>query len=461
MSKSLNLTKNSTIKFALQKLHGEYGKILTVVDKNKSLIGVVSSGDLRRAILSGCNLNDKIEKIYNTKVSYVFQEELIKKKFNKSKFGSESLNNSIFYLPVLNNNKRVKDIIPVERVLEILEKKKIEKKNNASNKLPKILIVGGAGYIGTVLTSKLLKKNYHVTVLDKLMYDKKIIQTNFKNKKNFKFINGDVCDLNTQIKSIKKIDIVVYLSEIVGDPACSAKPEDALKTNYLSVLSFANLCSHLAIDKFIYTSSCSVYGLDKNNKLLNESSSLNPVSHYARIKIMSEKALMSSSNNYFKPTILRLGTVFGPSKRMRFDLVVNTMAKFAYFKKKINVNGGKQWRPNIHVEDVADGIISIIKSKKSKVANQIFNLSSEKLNYQIIEIAKIVKKVFPSAKLNINNSSMDLRNYRVSSKKIRQKTGFVAKKTITDALTNIKKMFLQKKIKNPESKIYNNLLSLK
>lgn len=460
MTKNLSVTKNSTIKYSLQKLRGEYGKILTVVDKNKSLIGVISSGDLRRAILSGYNLNDKIEKIFNKKVSYVFKDELIKKRFNKSKFGSESLNNSIFYLPVLDNKKRIKDIIPVERVLEILEKK-IEKKNNPTKKLPKILIVGGAGYIGTVLSDKLLKKNYHVTVLDKLMYDKKIIEKNFKNKQNFKFIYGDVCDLNTQIRSIKKIDMVVYLSEIVGDPACSAKPEDALKTNYLSVLSFANLCSHLAIDKFIYTSSCSVYGLDKHNRLLHEGSGLNPVSHYARIKIMSEKALMSSSNNYFKPTILRLGTVFGPSKRMRFDLVVNTMAKFAFFKKIINVNGGKQWRPNIHVEDVADGIISIIKANKEKVGNQIFNLSSEKLNFQIIEIAKIVKNIFPKAKLNISENSQDPRNYRVSSKKIKQKTGFTAKKSIKDALTEIKKIFMKKQIKNPESKIYNNLLSLK
>ena len=461
MSENLSLKTNNTIKFALKESHGDHGKILTVIDKNKSLIGIVSSGDIRRAILSGYNLNDKIEKIYNKKVSYVFHDELIKKKLIKSNFGSESLNNSIFYIPVLNNNNKVKDIIPVERVLEILENKKIEKKTNTLKKLPKVLIVGGAGYIGTVLASKLLKKNYHVTVLDNLMYDKKIIKKNFKNKKNFEFIYGDVSDLNVQIKSIKKIDIVVYLSEIVGDPACSLKPEDALKTNYLSVLSFANLCSHLAIDKFIYTSSCSVYGLDKNNKLLHEGSSLNPVSHYARIKIMSEKALMSSSNNYFQPTILRLGTVFGPSIRMRFDLVVNTMAKFAYFKKIINVNGGKQWRPNIHVEDVADGIISIIKAKKSNVANQIFNLSSENSNFQIVEIAKIVKKVFPMAKLNINDSSFDSRNYKVSSKKIKIKTGFVAKRTIKNALTNIKIMFQRKKIKNPENKIYNNLLSLK
>ena len=253
----------------------------------------------------------------------------------------------------------------------------------------------------------------------------------------------------------------MYLAEIVGDPACSAKPEDALKTNYLSVLSFAHLCSYLAIEKFIYTSSCSVYGLDKNNNLLNEKSNLNPVSHYARIKIMSEKALLTSSNNYFKPTIIRLGTVFGPSKRMRFDLVVNTMSKFAYFKGKIDVFGGNQLRPNIHVDDVADGIISIIKTKKKNVENEIFNLSNDKLNLEIIQIAEKVKKTFKNAKLNIIKTSTDPRNYKVSSKKIKNKTGFVAKKTIENALKEIKDMFKLKKIKNPDNKKYNNLLSLK
>jgi len=287
------------------------------------------------------------------------------------------------------------------------------------------------------------------------------MQKNFKNQKNLNFVLGDICDLNTQIKIIKEIDIVVYLAEIVGDPACSAKPEDALKTNYLSVLSFANLCSHLAIEKFIYTSSCSVYGLDNNNKLLNEKSNLNPVSHYARIKIMSEKALLSSANNNFKPTILRLGTVFGPSKRMRFDLVVNTMSKFAYFDNKIDIHGGNQWRPNIHVEDVADGIISIIKAKNKNVGNQIFNLSNDKLNLQIIQIAKKVKSVFKNAKLNVIKTSSDSRDYKVTSKKIKNKTGFVAKKSIENALKEIKHMFKYKKINNPDKKIYNNLLSLK
>ena len=428
--------------------------------KKKCLLGVISTGDLRRAILAGYNLNDKIKKIYNRNVTYVYKNELEKKKLNKSNFGSSTLGDSNFYVPIVHNNKKVYDMMPVEKVLATLENKKLVK-NKKKITLPKVLLVGGGGFIGTVLASKLLEKNYHVTILDKLIYDNKVIQRNFNKKKNFNFILGDVCDLNTQIKAIKEIDIVVYLAEIVGDPACSAKPEDALKTNYLSLLSFAHLCSHLAIDKFIYTSSCSVYGLDKNNKLLNEKSNLNPVSHYARIKIMSEKALLSSSNNYFKPTIVRLGTVFGPSKRMRFDLVVNTMSKFAYFSEKIDVFGGNQWRPNIHVEDVADGIISIINSKKKKIENQIFNLSNDKLNLQIIDIAKKVKAKFKNAKLNVIKTSTDPRNYKVTSNKIKNKTGFVAKKSIENSLKEIKNMFRLKKIKNPDNKIYNNFLSLK
>ncbi len=460
MNKFSFITEKNTIRSAFKKLNREHGKILVVVNTKKILLGVISTGDLRRAILDGFNIDDKIKEIYNHKVTYVYKEELDKKKLSKSNFTSISLGDTALYVPIVNNNKEVKDILPVEKILNILEDKNLEKNINKKS-LPKILIVGGAGFIGTVLATKLLEKNYHVTILDKLIYDNEVIRKNFKNKKNLKFILGDVCDLNTQIKVIKEIDIVVYLAEIVGDPACSAKPEDALKTNYLSVLSFANLCSYLAIEKFIYTSSCSVYGLDKNNNLLNEKSNLNPVSHYARIKIMSEKALLTSANNYFKPTIVRLGTVFGPSKRMRFDLVVNTMSKFAYFKKKIDVYGGNQLRPNIHVEDVADGIISIIKAKKKNVENEIFNLSNDKLNLKIIQIAKKIKKVFKNANLNIIKTSLDHRNYKVTSNKIKNKTGFVAKKSIENALKEMKNMFKFKKITNPNNKKYNNFLSLK
>ena len=207
-----------------------------------------------------------------------------------------------------------------------------------------------------------------------MLYEKKSLNQFLENK-NFSLIKKDICDLSVQVEAIKDIDCVVFLAEIVGDPSCEAKPEDALKTNYLAVSSLANLCSYMNINRFIYTSSCSVYGANKNlNKVLDEKSMLNPISHYARIKTMSEKALFSQSNYFFSPTILRLATVCGPSPRNRFDLVVNTFARNAFFAEEINVHGGNQWRPNVHVDDVAKAIIRIIEAPLEKVEKQILFL---------------------------------------------------------------------------------------
>ena len=176
---------------------------------------------------------------------------------------------------------------------------------------------------------------------------------------------------------------------------------------------------------------------------------------------MSEKSLLLNSTTSFQPTILRLGTVFGPSFRNRFDLVVNTFAKNAFFKKKIEIFGGTQWRPNIHVEDVANGIISVINSPREKVGNKIFNLSNEKANHQIIQIAKFAKKEFPFSKLKINKNSADSRNYRVSSKKFIKATNFKPTKNIIDCYKEFKKIFLKKIIKNPDNKIFSNIETLK
>tara|TARA_A100001011_G_C14310013_1_gene845065 strand:+ start:479 stop:1867 length:1389 start_codon:yes stop_codon:yes gene_type:complete len=447
--------KNSSIKHALKKVSTFYGKIICVVDNKNKLLGVITSGDIRRAVLKGLSLKDKINKIYKKKFTFVYQDELKKNSFVRSNFKNKDLTDSIYYIPILNNKGKVINVLSTERIIEKLENKT---KKQIKKRLPKILIVGGAGYIGTVLASKLLNKNYHVTIVDKLLYDRKVINVNFKKKfSNFRFLNADICDLNVQINVVRDIDIVIFLAEIVGDPACNARPEDALKTNYLSLSSMAQLCSHINLDKFIYTSSCSVYGLDKNNKILNEKSNLNPISHYARMKIMSEKVLLNNKNEIFRPTILRLGTVFGPSLRNRFDLVVNTMAKNAYYNKKINIHGGTQWRPNIHVEDVADGIISIIKSKKNRVGDQIFNLSSDISNLQIKELGVMAKKVFSDAELKIEKNLIDNRNYKVSSKKLFNATNFRAKKNIISAYKEFKKIFKKNNKLNPDKKIYSNI----
>ena len=187
---------------------------------------------------------------------------------------------------------------------------------------------------------------------------------------------------------------------------------------------------------------------------------MNPVSHYARIKIMSEKALFSKSNYFFSPTILRLATVCGPSFRNRFDLVVNTFARNAFFSGEIKVNGGDQWRPNIHVEDVAKAIIKIIEAPLNKVENQIFNLCNNSQNFTISELAKKTKSVFTNCNIMKSNTNFDKRNYKVSSQKIKESIDFEATKTVDDVLNEFKKIFEEKKILEAYHKKFSNLESL-
>ena len=449
------IRESDTIKTALRKTNEAFfGKIICIVDGKGKLLGGVTAGDLRRAILAGHSINEKVKKIYNQNISFIYEKELQNRKFKLSDFNNKEINESIFYIPIVDKNKKVKDILSTERIVEIIENKNVKK--TTAHKNPRVLIVGGAGYIGSVLCKKLLKQNYSIKVVDKLLYDNNVVKILNKSK-NFKFIKADICDLNTQINAIKDIDAVVFLAEIVGDPACNARPEDALKTNFLSISSMAQLCSHLGISKFIYTSSCSVYGVDKKNRLLTEKSNLNPISHYARMKIMSEKALLAIKNEIFKPTIFRLGTVFGPSIRNRFDLVVNTMAKNAYYNKKVILHGGEQWRPNIHVEDVADGIICALKTNSKIIGNKIFNLSSDKSNFKIKELAFSAKKEFKNSKVQVIKNMIDLRNYRVSSQKFYKTSGFRAKKTVSQAYKSFNNFFEKNKKFNPEKKLFSNI----
>jgi|TARA_Y100000031_G_scaffold48507_1_gene55527 nucleoside-diphosphate-sugar epimerase len=458
MNKPLALKKTDTIRSAFKLLNGQFGMIVCIMSNDKVLTGVVTEGDLRRAILKGFSLDTKLEEVQNINPFYVYESELNTKKIVKSRI-NPGTDFQPLICPVVDKNKRLLNILNEKALIEILQNQDY-KIDFSKEQKPHVLVVGGAGYIGSVLTSHLLKKGLRVRVVDKMLYGKESLKEFFGNK-NFSLIEKDICDLSVQVEVIKNIDCVIFLAEIVGDPSCHAKPEDALKTNYLAVSSMANLCSHMNINRFVYTSSCSVYGSnEKSNDLLKEDSTLNPISHYARIKTMSEKALFSQSNTLFSPTILRLATVCGPSFRHRFDLVVNTFARNAFFNKKINVQGGDQSRPNIHVDDVADAINKIIDSPLEKVRKQIFNLSNDSQNFSIIELAKITQSIFPNCKIIIDDKVDDQRDYRVSSKKIKNAINFEASKTVIDVLNEFKKIFEKQKISSVYQKKFSNFATL-
>ena len=462
MNKPLVLKKTDTIRSAFKILSGKFGMIVCIISNDNILTGIVTEGDLRRAILGGFSLDAKLEEVQNVNPFYVYESELNAKKFVKSRIYpgiNPGIGQQPLICPVVDKNKRLLNILNVEILIEILQSQDY-KIDFSKKQKPHVLVVGGAGYIGSVLTSHLIKKDWRVRVVDKMLYEKETLKE-FTGNENFSLIEKDICDLSVQVEAIKNIDCVVFLAEIVGDPSCSVKPEDALKTNYLAVSSMASLCSHMNINRFIYTSSCSVYGSNKkSNNLLEEDSTLNPTSHYARIKTMSEKALFSQSNTFFSPTILRLATVCGPSLRHRFDLVVNTFARNAFFNKEINVHGGDQSRPNVHVDDVANAVIKIIDSPLEKVEKQIFNLCNDSQNFSIIELAKITQSIFPKCKIITDDNVDDLRDYRVSSKKIKNKINFEANKTIIDVLNAFKKIFEKEKNFDAYQKKFSNFATL-
>lgn len=296
--------------------------------------------------------------------------------------------------------------------------------------MKKIIILGGAGYIGTILTDILLKKKFAVVSIDSLKFGKDPIKKFFKNK-NFKFHKLDTSNFKKIGKISEQSLAVVDLSGIVGDPACSINKKNTLNSNYYNTKKIVDELKGKNVKKFIYASSCSVYGSSVGKQLINERSRVKPISLYAELKIKCEKYILSSRNLDYSPTILRLATVFGYSFRQRFDLVINLFTLFSFVGKKIQVFGGEQYRPNVHVYDVAIAILKCINAKKELIQGQIFNVGSNQQNKKVKDIAKIIAKNKKNTKIEIKKSMIDLRDYHIDFSKIKSILAFNTKFSIS------------------------------
>ena len=301
----------------------------------------------------------------------------------------------------------------------------------------KILVVGGAGYVGGVIVDLLLKKkNYKVTVFDNLLYEDSF-------RKNCNFIFGDIRDKNFYQKNLNNYDVIVWLAALVGDGACAINPDLTDEINYQTL---RRLCK-VYNKRIIFISTCSVYGAQEG--ILSETSSVNPLSHYASSKLKCENLLKNKNS-----IIFRLGTLFGVSdnfSRIRMDLVVNTLSAKAFFEKKMSVFGGEQYRPLLHVKDVARAIEIAIRSKKRGV----FNLSYK--NMRIIDIAKEIQKYFKNTKIiKTQIKFQDARNYKVTNLKARKDLKFKAKYNLKYGIEELKKLLIEKRIKNFNDPRYTN-----
>jgi nucleoside-diphosphate-sugar epimerase len=318
------------------------------------------------------------------------------------------------------------------------------------------LVVGGAGYIGSILVRDLLSQGHRVRVLDSLVYgDSAIID--ICGDPRFELIPGDCRNIKSVVAAVKGCKAVVHLAAIVGDPACEQERQAALEINYAATRMLIEIAKGEGVERLIFASSCSVYGA--TDQMMDEHSPVNPISLYARTKIDSERALLEARTDSFHPVILRFATVFGNSHRPRFDLVVNLLTAKAYQEGVITIYNGHQWRPFIHVRDICCAIGRVIAAPTELVSGQIFNVGDNGLNATLSDVATSIQRQFPDTRVeHIDNC--DRRNYRVSFDKIHSALGFSCRYTLDEGILELKAAFDSRQITDYTDVYYSNLKSL-
>ena len=307
--------------------------------------------------------------------------------------------------------------------------------------MKKIFITGGAGYVGSKLVPKLLESGYEVTVLDLMIYGENVLDDHKKLKK----IKGDIRNKNLLEKIIPGHDAVLHLACISNDPSFELNPSLGKSINYDAFEPLVKASVESNVNRFIYASSSSVYGI-KNEKNVTEDMKLEPLTDYSKFKGGCEKILNSYKSDNFTTTTIRPSTVCGYAKRQRLDLVVNILTNHAFHNKEITVFGGDQLRPNVHINDMVDSYLAVLDAPSKKINGEVFNVGFK--NQSVNELANDVKEVIGSDVKIIHTKSDDNRSYHVSSEKIKEMLGFETKYTVKDAVLDLKNAFEKKLLTN-------------
>ncbi len=298
----------------------------------------------------------------------------------------------------------------------------------------KILITGGAGYVGSKLVPVLIENGHEVTVLDLMMYGENVLNKN-PNLTSFK---GDIRDTSLLEKIIPGHDVVIHLACISNDPSFELNPKLGKSINLDAFEPIVNISRKNKVSRFVYASSSSVYGI-KKEKNVTEDMSLEPLTDYSKFKGDCEKILNSYKSDDFIVTTIRPSTVCGYAKRQRLDLVVNILTNHAYHNREIKVFGGDQLRPNVHIKDMVESYLTVLKASPEKINGEIFNVGYK--NQTVNELAEDVKKIIGEDIKIIRTKSDDNRSYHVSNEKIKNLLGFETKFTIQDAVKDLKEAF--------------------
>jgi nucleoside-diphosphate-sugar epimerase len=319
--------------------------------------------------------------------------------------------------------------------------------------IKKVLVTGGAGYVGAVLVPKLLDHGYEVLVLDLFIYGDDVF-SNVDERPGLELIKGDIRDQSLLKQVLPGCDAVIHLACISNDPSFELDPELGKSINFDAFVPLVNIAKESGLKRFVYASSSSVYGI-KEEKKVTEDMPLLPLTDYSKYKALCEEVLLEKRAPGFVTLIFRPSTVCGYSPRLRLDLTVNILTNHAVNNRKITVFGGQQMRPNIHIEDMAQVYIKSLEWPDEAIDGKIFNVGFD--NFTVSEIADKVRRVVGEDIEIVTTPTDDNRSYHVSSEKIKKALGFAAEHTVEDAVRDLVSSFQAGKIPNPmtDARYYN------
>ncbi len=304
----------------------------------------------------------------------------------------------------------------------------------------KVLVTGTDGYIGSVLGPCLLERGHDVVGLDTGFYrDAWLCQNGIR--RGPATVSADIREIGDEV--LAGFDAIVHLAELSNDPLGELNPDVTYQINHAGTVALAQACRRVGVKRFVYASSCSVYGVGDGDAVKTEESASNPQTAYAKCKVYVERDVSALAGEGFSPTFLRNATAYGPSPRMRFDLVLNNLCGNAWTTGRIQLlSDGTPWRPLVHVRDICEAMACVLDTDRAIVHNQVFNVGTTEENYRVREIAEIVAGVFPGCELTVGTKDTDNRSYRVSFEKIGKiLPQFRCQRTARDGASELKKLF--------------------
>lgn len=301
-----------------------------------------------------------------------------------------------------------------------------------------VLIVGGAGYVGSVLSDHFLKQGFQVRSFDNLLYNHGATVIPFLNNPNYQFLNGDLANEDDFVAALDGITDVIMLAGLVGDPVTKKYPDQAAVVNDKGHEMMVRLLAGRGLNKVVFVSTCSNYGLIEGDQLADEDFELNPLSLYAKSKVRIEQQLLDLKGNVdYCPTILRFATAFGLSARMRFDLTISEFTRALYLDEDLLVYDADTWRPYCHLRDFAKLIESVLESPRDNVAFDVFNAGGEVNNFTKQMIVDAILEVIPNGKVRYQEQGADPRNYRVDFTKVRERLFFEPSFSVRDGIVEL------------------------